>query len=194
MGAVGGLRRVSQQHHRTPTFTPTFTPGRPLAMFRIPLLFGGVVMLLFAAWTLLQGPGEVQTGGQGASGQAITVTAVDASLDDRPEFDVYADIDPAGDVECRDAAGKREHTLASMPQGEVTLDGSVWFGAGIQVPTDVGEQVTCTVEGASQILLVHRTGTYRVLQAALFGVAGLGGLLLGLIGLAVARRQRRLAL
>lgn len=177
---------MTQPHHRTSS------PGRPLAMFRIPLLFGGLVMLGFAAWILLQGPGEVQTGGQGPSGRAITVAGVDASLDDRPELDVYADVDPAGEVGCRDAAGRREHTLAGMSQGDVTVDGRRWYGAGIKVPTAPGEQVTCTVEGASQVLLVHRTGTYRILQAALFGLAGLGGLLLGLVGVALSRRRRRM--
>lgn len=178
---------MTQPHHRT------LSPARPLAMFRIPLLFGGLVMLGFAAWILLQGPAEVQTGGAGPSGRPITVTPVDASLDDRPELDVYADVDPAGDVECRDAAGKREHTLAGMPQGEVSVDGQRWYGAGIKVPATPGEQVTCTVEGASRILLVHRTGTYRVLQAALFGLVGVGGLLLGIAGVALARRGHRAA-
>lgn len=185
---MGGLRGVTQPHQQRSSFSPT----RALSIFRIPLLAGAVVMLGFSGYLLVQGPKEIQVGGQGASGEAITVAAVEASWDAHPDLDVYSDAEVVESTACRDSTGHVVDSIGSFPQGDLTLDGRRWFGTGTTVPTATGEQVTCTAQGATQVLLVHRTGMYRSLQAALFALAGFGGLVLGLIGLGMARRQRRL--
>jgi len=163
---------------------------RLAVMFRWPALVGGVVLLSMAVFIVARGPGEVRTAGPAAVGSPVTST-----LDGSVNADVFVSVDGAGDAECRDAAGSLVSTLRFPIPADRTIEGQPWFGTAAQVEVRTGDAVTCSVEGADggQILLVHRTGLVRMLQAALFGVMGLIGLTFWLIGVRAARRTRGVA-
>lgn len=160
---------------------------RLAVMFRWPALVGGVVLLSMAVFIVAQGPSEVRTAGPVAVGTPLTST-----LDGSVNADVFVSVDGAGDADCRDADGSLVSTLRFPIPADRTIDGQQWFGTAAQVEVRTGDAVTCSVEGADegQILLVHRTGLVRMLQAALFGVMGLIGLTFWLLGARAARRSR----
>jgi hypothetical protein len=159
--------------------------SRLVAMFRWPALVGGVILLVLAVVVLAQGPSEVRTVGPVALGSPVTST-----LSGSVNADVFVSLDGAGDTECRDASGALVSTLRFPIPADRTIEGQAWFGTAAQVEVRPGDAVTCSVEGADrgQVLLVHRTGLVRMLQAALFGVLGLLGLAFWLIGSRAARR------
>lgn len=156
-------------------------------LFRFPALVGGAVLLAMAVAILLQGPTQVRTVGPVAVGEPVT-----SPLEGSVTFDVFVSVAQAGDAECRDDAGSLVSTLRFPVPGDRVVDAQPWYGTAAQVELRQGGSATCTVEGADggQVLLVHRTGLVRVLQAALFGVAGLVGLGFGLLGVRAARRTR----
>jgi hypothetical protein len=159
-------------------------------MFRWPALLGALILLAMALVILVQGPAEVRTVGPAPAGSPITST-----LSGPVTFDVFASSDEDGDVVCRDAQGKAMSTLQFPIPGEQVIDGTQWSGTGARVELREGESTTCSakVPGDAQILLVHRTGLVRTLQAALFGVMGLIGLTFWLFGVRAARRSRGVA-
>lgn len=164
--------------------------SRLLAMFRWPALLGALILLGLALVVLVQGPTEERTVGPVQAGSPIT-----SPLAGPVTFDVFVSPDEGGDVLCRDDQGKVVSTLQFPIPGDRTIGGTPWSGTGTRVELREGEATTCSAEGSGggQVLLVHRTGLVRMLQAALFAVMGLVGLTFWLLGSRAARRPRRVA-
>jgi hypothetical protein len=156
-------------------------------LFRIPALIGGAFLLGLAVAIVVQGPTELRTVGPVGVGQPVSST-----LEGSVAFDVFVSTAQAGDARCRDADGALASTMNFPIPGDRVIDGSPWFGTAAKVELRGGQTVTCTVDGAGQgqVLLVHRTGLVRLLQAVLFGVVGLIGLVFGLVGVRAARRAQ----
>lgn len=161
--------------------------SRLFAMFRWPALLGALFLLAIALVVLVQGPTEERTVGPVPAGSPVTSTLAGSVT-----FDVFVSADENGDVLCRDAQGKVMSTLQFPIPGDRTIGGTPWSGTGTRVELREGESTTCAADGTGggQVLLVHRTGLVRMLQAALFGVTGLVGLTFWLIGSRAARRSR----
>ena len=162
--------------------------SRLFAMFRWPALLGALILLGLALVVLVQGPTEERTVGPVPAGSPVTST-----LPGSVTFDVFVSADVDGDVLCRDAQGKVISTLQFPIPGDRIIGATPWSGTGARVELREGESTTCAAEGTGggQVLLVHRTGLVRTLQAALFGVLGLIGLTFWLLGSRAARRSRR---
>lgn len=164
--------------------------SRLFAMFRWPALLGALILLGLALVILVQGPTEERTVGPVPAGSPITST-----LPGSVTFDVFVSPDDGGDVVCRDGQGTLMSTLQFPIPEDRTIGGTAWSGTGARVELREGEATTCSAEGSGggQVLLVHRTGLVRMLQAALFGVMGLVGLTFWLLGSRAARRSGRVA-
>lgn len=164
--------------------------SRLFAMFRWPALLGALILLAMALVILVQGPTEERRVGPAAAGSPITST-----LPGSVTFDVFVNPDDDGDVVCRDGQGKLMSTLQFPIPGDRIIGGTAWSGTGTRVELREGDSTTCSAGGTAggQVLLVHRTGLVRMLQAALFGVMGLIGLTFWLLGSRASRRSRRVA-
>ena len=163
---------------------------RLFAMVRWPALLGGLILLALAVGIVVQGPTEQRVVGPVPAGSPVT-----SDLSGSVAFDVFVSTDAAQDVVCRDGTGKQVSTLQFPIPDDRVIDGAPWFGTGARVELREGESTTCAAEGADvgDVLLVHRTGLVRVLQAALFGGVGLVGLGAWWVGTRAARRLRTAA-
>ncbi|GGL39790.1 hypothetical protein H9L10_13505 [Phycicoccus endophyticus] len=155
---------------------------RPLVLFRFALVAGGVLMLVIALVVLLGGGPAVTVLGRGAAGQSLSASAAGTA-------EVFADVEQTGDTTC-EVDGSRADSLTQLPGGPVEVDGATWYPTANKVSVTAGASVVCEADGASEVLLAERSGRERVLKATLFAVAGVGGLLLGLGGLLLARARR----
>lgn len=160
---------------------------RLFALVRWPAFLGGWILLALAVGIVVQGPSEQRVVGPVPAGSPIT-----SGLPGSVAFDVFVGTDGAADVVCRDGTGKQVSTLQFPIPDDRVIDGTAWFGTGARVELREGESTACAAKGADvgDVLLVHRTGLVRVLQAALFGVVGLVGLGAWWVGTRAARRLR----
>lgn len=156
---------------------------RPLVVFWAALLAGGILMLVLAAGVLVRGGPDVTVLGSAAAGTPITSTGAG-------DTEVFADTPDTGDTTC-EVDGAVRDSLTQLPGGPVEVEGTTWYPTANKVPLVEGASVLCRADGASRFLLGQRSGRERTLKAILFVVPGVGGTLMGLGGLALARRRGR---
>jgi hypothetical protein len=160
---------------------------RPLRVFATLMLVAGVGMLVAATVVVLHGvTKDVEPVATGSAGQAMTLPAGGGTLH------VLASRAGRAPFTARDTCRVQPRhvgtqvTIDTWPRS-LTRDGVTYRSFRSVQGWRSGDTVTCAGPAVGQVLVVKDSRASTLLMAGLFGVAGAGGVLLGVVG----RRARR---
>lgn len=161
---------------------------RPLRLFATVLLLAGIGMLLAAVVIVVHGAtADVHPVAGGRAGEALRLSGPVGTVH------VLASVAGGGSFTTDDACtvapahAGAQVGLDAWPR-TLTLDRTTYRSFRTVKGWRVGDTVTCTGPHVGQVVALRDSRMSTLAIAALFGVAGLGGTFLGVVGVRARRR------